>query len=85
MQASKAGLARQCRKVGTARQAVASTLPSSVNVFAVNPTAKTIRYNLTMAWQTRAPDGFSRPTITINGQMPGPTIRCRQGDRLIIQ
>lgn len=45
----------------------------------------TVRYDLSLDWKEMAPDGFPRQTITINGQMPGPTIRCKQGDRLIIR
>jgi len=44
-----------------------------------------VRVNLTLDWKQMAPDGFPRQTITVNGQMPGPTIRCKQGDRLIIR
>ncbi len=56
-----------------------------LNLFcAVNSASKTVSYNMTLEWKTLAPDGFRRPTIVINGQTPGPTLRCSVGDRLIV-
>lgn len=49
------------------------------------PKPRTRRYSLTAAWKVGAPDGFRRRLIAINGRMPGPTLRCVVGDRLIIR
>jgi FtsP/CotA-like multicopper oxidase with cupredoxin domain len=38
------------------------------------------RFQLDITWETKAPDGFSRPQILINGQSPGPLIHVTQGD-----
>lgn len=52
---------------------------------AAGPKPRTRRYSLTAAWKVGAPDGFRRRLIAINGRMPGPTLRCVVGDRLIIR
>jgi FtsP/CotA-like multicopper oxidase with cupredoxin domain len=44
-----------------------------------------VRVNLSIDWTELAPDGFARKVMTVNGQFPGPTIRCKQGDRLVIR
>lgn len=46
---------------------------------------RTKRYDFVVAWKEGAPDGFRRRLIAINGRMPGPTINCNVGDRLIIR
>jgi len=52
---------------------------------AVSATAKAKRngqqrFQFDITWETKAPDGFSRPQILINGQSPGPLIHVMQGD-----
>jgi FtsP/CotA-like multicopper oxidase with cupredoxin domain len=37
-------------------------------------------YTLELTWQTRAPDGFKREMILINGQFPGPLLEFVQDD-----
>jgi FtsP/CotA-like multicopper oxidase with cupredoxin domain len=62
--------------------------PTVLDPYHLVPAATTgdiVRYNLSFDWKELAPDGFTRPTITVNGQFPAPTIRCKQGDRLIIR
>ncbi|PRW33210.1 multicopper oxidase [Chlorella sorokiniana] len=48
------------------------------------PKTTTRHYRLELKWSVGAPDGFQRALITVNGQMPGPTLRANVGDRLII-
>ena len=62
--------------------------PTMLAAYHLVPAAATgaiVRYDLSLDWKEIAPDGFPRDSITVNGQMPGPTIRCKQGDRLIIR
>jgi FtsP/CotA-like multicopper oxidase with cupredoxin domain len=40
------------------------------------------RFQLDITWETKAPDGYSRPQILINGQSPGPLIHVTQGDNV---
>ncbi|KAL4427900.1 hypothetical protein ABPG75_001989 [Micractinium tetrahymenae] len=58
--------------------------PAAAHLLAA-PKPRTRRYKLVVAWKTGAPDGFRRRLIAINGRMPGPTLRCTVGDRLIIR
>ncbi|KAA1115338.1 sphingosine N-acyltransferase lac1 [Puccinia graminis f. sp. tritici] len=44
----------------------------------------TRRFNLTVTQTTAALDGFLRPVLAINGQIPGPLIEANEGDRLEI-
>ena len=48
-------------------------------------TGRVVSYNLEVQNLTLAPDGgVARPVYAINGQFPGPTIRCNWGDTLRI-
>jgi FtsP/CotA-like multicopper oxidase with cupredoxin domain len=38
------------------------------------------RFELDITWDVKAPDGYSRPQVLINGMSPGPTIHVTQGD-----
>lgn len=38
------------------------------------------RFELDITWESRAPDGFERYQILINGESPGPLIHVTQGD-----
>ena len=42
--------------------------------------AAVVHYDLTIAEEARSPAGTPTSVITINGQMPGPTLRFREGD-----
>ncbi|KAI4198922.1 MAG: hypothetical protein LQ350_004987 [Teloschistes chrysophthalmus] len=46
--------------------------------------AATVTYDFNITWVTAQPDGFSRPTIGINGQWPIPHITATVGDRVIV-
>lgn len=39
-------------------------------------------YDFTIRRETIAPDGFSKPSILINGQFPGPLIEANWGDEI---
>ncbi|KAF2033923.1 hypothetical protein EK21DRAFT_97740 [Setomelanomma holmii] len=47
-------------------------------------TGKTVKYNLEITNTTLAPDGFEKPVLVVNGQIPGPTIVADWGDTLEI-
>lgn len=53
-------------------------LAASVPPRAARTDCKKFEFDLT--WETRAPDGFSRPLILINGKSPGPEIHIKEGD-----
>ena len=38
------------------------------------------KYDLTVTWEKRAPNGVTRDVILINGQTPGPMIEVNEGD-----
>lgn len=42
--------------------------------------AETINYNFNIVNANLAPDGFSRSTVVVNGQFPGPLISANKGD-----
>ena len=46
--------------------------------------AAVVKYDFNISWVTAQPDGFSRPTIGINGAWPIPQITANVGDRVII-
>lgn len=46
--------------------------------------AKTVTYNWSIGWVTKAPDGFSRPVIGINGAWPCPPIEASVGDQIVV-
>ncbi|CAG8806360.1 40213_t:CDS:2, partial [Gigaspora margarita] len=41
-------------------------------------------YNLELVVKDLAPDGFTRPVWTANGQYPGPILQANYGDRMIV-
>ncbi|KAF2161746.1 multicopper oxidase [Zasmidium cellare ATCC 36951] len=44
--------------------------------------AATQQFSIELAWATRAPDGFERPQILVNGQSPGPALVIDQYDEV---
>ncbi|AEO69834.1 4c3f7579-281f-413b-9b04-61e62d660a29 [Thermothielavioides terrestris] len=42
-------------------------------------------FDLTLTWETHAPDGRSREMILVNGQFPGPTLEIDQGDEVLVR
>ncbi|KAL8704756.1 MAG: hypothetical protein Q9201_002103 [Fulgogasparrea decipioides] len=63
--------------------AIASTT-LAVLLFASSAIAATVTYDFNITWVTAQPDGFSRPTIGINGQWPIPHITATVDDRVIV-
>ncbi|KAI4254903.1 MAG: hypothetical protein LQ352_002831 [Teloschistes flavicans] len=53
-------------------------------LFVSSAAAATVTYDFNITWVTAQPDGFSRPTIGINGQWPIPHITATVGDRVIV-
>ncbi|KAH7406828.1 multicopper oxidase-domain-containing protein [Phaeosphaeria sp. MPI-PUGE-AT-0046c] len=43
-------------------------------------TGKVVKYHLDITNETMAPDGFARPVMVVNGQIPGPTLVADWGD-----
>ncbi|KAH8668393.1 multicopper oxidase [Xylariales sp. PMI_506] len=41
-------------------------------------------FNLTLTWETGAPDGFEREMYKINGQFPGPLLELNEGDNVAV-
>jgi len=37
-------------------------------------------FDLTLTWESHAPDGFAREMVLINGQFPGPLLEINQGE-----
>ena len=54
-------------------------------LLAVPALAKVVEYDLTIAEQQLAPAGKTRTALTINGGIPGPTLRFREGDTAVIR
>ncbi|WAQ80831.1 hypothetical protein PtA15_1A169 [Puccinia triticina] len=52
--------------------------------FDINAKPKTRKYTFHVTETTAALDGFLRPVLAINGQIPGPLIQANEGDRLEI-
>lgn len=52
--------------------------------FKISSEPTTRKYSLTVTESTAALDGFLRPALAINGQIPGPLIEANEGDRLEI-
>lgn len=53
-------------------------------LLAASALAKVVEYDLTIAEQKLAPAGKIRTALTINGGIPGPTLRFREGDTALI-
>lgn len=48
----------------------------------VPETGVTRYYNFTLSRSTKAPDGYNKSMILVNGQFPGPTIEANLGDTI---
>ncbi|KAK1751947.1 Cupredoxin [Echria macrotheca] len=46
------------------------------------PLGRPKQFDLTVTWEKRAPNGFSRNMVLINGQSPGPLIEVDEGDEV---
>ncbi|KAI4122979.1 MAG: hypothetical protein LQ338_005513 [Usnochroma carphineum] len=51
-------------------------------LFVSSAIAAIVTYDFNITWVTAQPDGFSRPTIGINGQWPIPPITAAVGDKI---
>ena len=48
--------------------------------------AATVHYHKwKLSYQNRSPDCMQTTIISINGQYPGPTIRAREGDTIVVE
>lgn len=58
-----------------------------ISFLSVLPTAsaKEVEYDLNIAEQRQAPAGKSVSVLTINGGIPGPTLRFREGDTAVLR
>lgn len=63
---------------------LALLLICSGGLSALPTTAKTVEYTLTLARQKVTLDGKTTEKITINGTLPGPTLRFTEGDEAVI-
>lgn len=64
---------------------VIMTLLALELVFPVLVSANTVEYDLTIAWQEANFTGQPVQAMTINGQVPGPTLRFTEGDHAVIR
>ena len=46
--------------------------------------ADVVEHTFNLGWRFLSPDGFGRPIITVNNQWPAPTIKVKNGDRLVV-
>ncbi|YCM44607.1 multicopper oxidase domain-containing protein [Verrucomicrobiaceae bacterium 227] len=53
--------------------------------FALPASAKIVEYDLTINETKLAPAGKTREALTINGGIPGPTLRFREGDTAVLR
>jgi FtsP/CotA-like multicopper oxidase with cupredoxin domain len=53
-------------------------------LIAISAAGKVVEYDLTISEQRLAPAGKERTALTINGGIPGPTLRFREGDTAVI-
>lgn len=42
-------------------------------------------FDLTLTWETGAPDGIQRDVFKINGQFPGPTLEVNEGEDVVVK
>ena len=42
-------------------------------------------FTLELTWGRRAPDGFERDMVLINGDFPGPTLEMNEGDDVVVK
>ncbi|KAL4948316.1 Cupredoxin [Aspergillus filifer] len=48
-------------------------------------TCRVVRFDLNLTWEDREIAGVVRKVILSNGQLPGPTLRARQGDKVEVR
>ncbi|KAI4153763.1 MAG: hypothetical protein L6R39_001500 [Caloplaca ligustica] len=62
----------------------AASIILTLHLLVSSAIAATVTYDFNITWVTAQPDGFSRPTIGINGQWPIPPITAAVGDKVIL-
>lgn len=62
-----------------------SILFSLLALLATPLAAKVVEYDLTISEQRLSPAGKVRSALTINGTIPGPTLRFREGDTAVLR
>ncbi|KAH9817796.1 multi-copper oxidase laccase-like protein [Melampsora americana] len=62
-----------------------SELYLSDHEFEITSITRTRNYEFVITNTTGAPDGYTRPLLVINNQLPAPLIRCNEGDTLEIR
>src|SRR5450755_3734662 len=56
--------------------------PSSLAVPTSSHSPSHVRFELDLTWEPFNPDGFTRNTILMNGQLPGPPLEVDEGDNV---
>jgi FtsP/CotA-like multicopper oxidase with cupredoxin domain len=69
--------------IATANNMKRIALLSCMSLLALSH-AKVVPFEITLTWETAAPDGFEREVILTNGQLPGPPLYVNQGDAVEI-
>ncbi|KAL8805973.1 MAG: hypothetical protein Q9182_001630 [Xanthomendoza sp. 2 TL-2023] len=62
----------------------AASMLLTLFLFISSAIAATVTYDFNVTWVTAQPDGFSRPTMGINGQWPLPHITATVGDKVVV-
>ena len=64
---------------------IATLVLISISWMTVEVEGDTVKYNLTIEEMLCEPDGAPKLCLTINQQIPGPTLSCQVGDTVVIQ
>lgn len=75
----------RCVLIGPLKSVAAVLFCMTLLVPATELSAATIEYDLTIAWQEMNFTGRSVQAITVNGQLPAPTLRFTEGDHAVIR
>ncbi|ORX94528.1 Cu-oxidase-domain-containing protein [Basidiobolus meristosporus CBS 931.73] len=70
--------------MGEAPVALDCTLLCLLLALILTVNAGVVEYNLTITQDLRSPDCFERLVVLVNNQLPGPEIRARPGDTLVV-
>ena len=60
-------------------------LLTALLLFIATPLASTASVELVVSWSYRSPDCVERHTAIINGKFPGPTIRDKPGEKVVVK
>eukprot|EP00775_Hariotina_reticulata_P005109 gene5109-5349_t len=75
---------KYCAEVPTCQPDISSSTSRACRANIAGLKRRVRRYKLIATEGTRAPDGYPRTVILLNGQFPGPTLTAEVGDRIII-